>query len=234
MNKNIIYRDLFIEKAIEIHKNKYDYSFVIYKNSRIKINIVCPIHGLFEQTPSSHLSKRGCIKCTGLNKLTTKEFIKKANIKHDNKYNYSLVKYENSHTKIKIICPLHGVFNQIAYSHLAGIGCSSCSSSKGELEIKKFLDKNNINYIRQHKFVDCKNQKPLSFDFYLPKGNTCIEYDGEQHFRPVKNFGGEIGFLKTKKFDSIKNEYCKKNNIKLIRIKYNDNKDLKELISFKS
>lgn len=88
---------------------------------------------------------------------------------------------------------------------------------------EKLLDKNNIKYIREYKFIDCKNIKPLPFDFFLFEYNTCIEYDGEQHFKINKYFGGEKGLLKRQKNDNIKNEYCINNNIRLIRIKYNEN-----------
>jgi very-short-patch-repair endonuclease len=69
----------------------------------------------------------------------------------------------------------------------------------------------------------------LRFDFYLPKYNTCIEFDGKQHFEPVKIFGGNENFKEIIKKDSIKNMYCDTNGIKLIRIKYDQSMD--EIIS---
>ena len=108
------------------------------------------------------------------------------------------------------------------YTHLYGIGCPICNESKGEKTIRNFLLINNINFIQQKKFDDCKHKQKLSFDFYLPKYNTCIEYDGIQHFELLKY----IGFDKFKiiqKRDIIKNNYCISNNIHLLRIKYNEN-----------
>ena len=67
---------------------------------------------------------------------------------------------------------------------------------------------------------------PLKFDFYLPDYNCCIEYDGKQHFEPIDYFGGKNGFIKTQERDDIKNQYCKNNDIKLIRIPYTDLKKL--------
>ena len=84
------------------------------------------------------------------------------------------------------------------------------------------MNKNNVDYVRQHKFIGCKFKNKLPFDFYLPKHNICIEYDGRQHFIPVSHFGGEESFEIRKKCDIIKNEFCEKNNIKLFRISYKE------------
>ena len=72
--------------------------------------------------------------------------------------------------------------------------------------------------------------KRLRFDFYLPEYNTCIEYDGRQHFTPVEVFGGEEGYFKTKKRDGIKNKYCKDNNIGSLRIPYNQINNIEEIL----
>ena len=83
----------FIKKARDVHKNKYDYSLSNYNHTHKKIKIICPDHGTFEQTPSSHLNGSGCPKCYGNKNLTTEEFINKSNLIHNNKYDYSLSKY---------------------------------------------------------------------------------------------------------------------------------------------
>lgn len=75
-------------------------------------------------------------------------------------------------------------------------------------------------YIPQHKFDDCVHKRRLPFDFYLPEKRICIEYDGMQHEKPIEYFGGKKGFENTKIRDKIKNDYCKANNIKLIRVSY--------------
>ena len=95
--------------------------------------------------------------------------------------------------------------------------------SKGENIIDNYLKSVNINYIRQYKFDNCKNKRKLPFDFYIPDYNVCIEYDGIQHYESVKRFGGVDNLLKIQQKDKIKNEYCLNNNIRLIRIKYNEN-----------
>jgi hypothetical protein len=86
-----------------------------------------------------------------------------------------------------------------------------------------FLTTNNLKYIKQHRFYDCKDVRALPFDFYLPELNICIEFQGKQHYEPITYFGGLTTFNGQQKRDKIKMEYCFTNNIKLITIKYNDN-----------
>lgn len=120
----------FINKAKEIHGDKYDYSLVDYVNVKTKVKIICPIHGEFEKAPSNHLHKtqqQGCILCS---KTNLNSFIEKANKIHNNKYDYSLVDYKNTTKKIKIICPEHGVFAQIPSNHIQGRGCFTCGKTK--------------------------------------------------------------------------------------------------------
>ena len=128
--------NIFIDKANQIHGNKYDYSLVNYNGSQSQIKIICPIHGLFEQqTPNSHLKGRGCPNCglisrTNRRTFTTDIFIEKANQVHNNKYNYTKTKYIKKDIKVKIICPIHGEFEQIPNDHLRGTGCKKCSFSE--------------------------------------------------------------------------------------------------------
>jgi hypothetical protein len=221
-NKNIG-NDEFIKKAKQIHSDKYDYLLTEYSGSNHKVKINCSFHGVFEQRASNHLSGKGCLKCYNESKLSDDlEFIEKAIEKHGNKYDYSNLKYINDKTKVKIICPNHGEFEQKPSNHLMGQGCPICRESKGEREVRKFLNDNNIDFVPQHKFPDCKHKSLLPFDFYLPEYNTCIEYHGEQHYKPIKYFGGHNRFIKQQKLDLIKETYCNDNNIKLVVIKYNE------------
>lgn len=219
----------FIEKAKIVHGDKYDYSLIEYKNNYTKIKIICPIHGIFEQIPYAHTSnKSGCPKC-GLEKSSKKQrlsyekFIEKAKIIHGDRYDYSLVEYINAKTKIKIICPIHGVFEQIPDNHLRkNYGCPKCKASHGENKIRILLKKNNILFEEQKRFKDCKNKLPLPFDFYIPSLNTVIEFQGEQHYTPMKYSNSKEKFIKTKINDKIKKEFCISNNINFIEIKYNE------------
>lgn len=219
--------DSFILKSKDIHGDKYDYSTVSYINSHTKVKITCLIHGIFEQKPYCHLNGEGCRKCSDNLKFQKRRhnnhiFIERAKKIHGDKYDYSIVNYKNARTKIEIICPNHGIFKQTTPHHLNGAGCPTCKSSKGEMIIEKILLENNINYIRQHVFNNCKNIKVLPFDFYLPEHNTCIEYDGRQHFEPIELWGGKESLEYTINNDSIKETYCSENNIKLVRVNYKD------------
>ena len=219
--------DSFIKKSVEIHGNKYDYSLVDYKSSYCKIQIICKKHGPFEQTPNSHLAKHGCPSCSNKAKITKESFIKRAVEIHGEKYDYSKIEYVLNNTeKLKITCFEHGVFFQSSDGHLnQKQGCPSCKESKGERIIANFLINNNLKFIKQKTFKSCLNSKTgrkLKFDFYLPEYNICIEYDGKQHFTPIKRFGGENGYNSTIYRDNIKNEFCVLNKIELIRIKYNE------------
>ena len=127
----------FIEKAGKIHGDKYDYSKVDYKNNSTKVCIICPNHGEFYQTPKDHLEGRGCPRCSGVLKLTTEEFIKRAKERHGDKYDYSKVVYKNKSTKVCIICADHGEFYQIPSDHLRGCGCHMCSG-KAKLTTQGF------------------------------------------------------------------------------------------------
>ena len=217
----------FIEKVEKIHNDFYSYPEK-YINNKQKIKIICPLHGEFKQTPSKHY-KHGCPKCgfekiSKKKKLNTKTIIEKAEKIHDSKYDYSLVDYKNSITKIKIICKKHGVFEQIPKMHIyRKQGCPKCNNSHGEQTIETYLIKNNIEFIFQKTFENCKNIYKLPFDFFIEKYNLCIEFDGEQHFKPITYFGGEKKFKIQQKRDSIKNIYCIDNNINLLRIRFDEN-----------
>ena len=226
-SRQLYSKEVFMKKSNIVHQNKYDYSLVIYKGNKIKVEIICPIHGLFEQKPNDHLNGSGCKNCSNIKlnvkfKKTKEVFIKESKEVHGNKYDYSLVEYNNNRTKVKIICPIHGLFEQTPHHHINGFGCRSCRESNGERIISKILDNKNINYIREKTFDKCKYKQKLHFDFYLPQQNICIEFDGKQHYKTNEFFGGEKGLIELQKKDKIKNEYCKNNKIQLIRIRYDE------------
>ena len=206
-----------IDQFNKKHNYKYNYDKVIYKNNRTKIIVTCPNHGDFNILPYHHSNGIGCSKCSNNFSYTTNDFIITSKIIHGDTYDYSLSEYKNNHTKVAIICKKHGVFYQKPSHHLMGCNCPKCNSSKGEEKIRKFLEKNNIFFIEQKRFKECKNIMPLPFDFYLPDYNICIEYDGLQHSLPIR---GVEQLKKIIKHDNKKNYFCKKNSIKLIRISY--------------
>ncbi|WHP05797.1 hypothetical protein QLH32_17615 [Acinetobacter corruptisaponis] len=128
----------FVEKAIKIHGDKYDYSDTLYISSKQKIKIICKTHGLFEQTPNSHLGGQGCAKCSEKQKWELENLIIEFNKIHNNKYEYSNIKeYKNNKQKLNILCKTHGVFKQSTNTHLSGIGCPKCGLLKRAFSQKK-------------------------------------------------------------------------------------------------
>lgn len=224
--------DKFIKKSNLIHNYLYDYSLVEYTSSKEKVSIICNKHGKFKQSPTQHILGQGCNSCaiilnTDKSRSNTSEIVSRFNLVHNNKYDYSLVNYIDAKTKVVIICKKHGQFEQIPHNHLVGQHCPKCSISKGVEKICKILDNNKIEYKIEQTIPGCISEKNmlLRFDVYIPILNTYIEYDGEQHFRPVEIWGGKETFLSTKKRDKIKNDFCKKKKINLYRISYKENID---------
>jgi len=147
-------RERFLKESSKIHSSKYDYSLVDYVDSRVKVKIICPEHGIFEQKPSYHI--RGS-KCSGCNLAETRirqtktqdDIINKFIETHRNKYNYSKVEYVNSHVSVDIICPEHGIFEQKPYSHINGVGCAKCKPNAKltqEEVVERFRDVHGSKY----------------------------------------------------------------------------------------
>lgn len=224
----------FIARANEVHNNKYEYTNTIYTNMKTKLSIICPEHGEFFQIAYDHLKGCGCKQCRK-DKLSIAQrkplskFIAECSQVHGNKYDYTKVEYINASTNIRIICPEHGEFEQQPQHHKNGSGCPACNSSKGECAISKWLESHNISFVPQKTFPTCKNKRLLPFDFYLPEFNTCIEFDGLQHFISLPYFNGDDGLSQRIKHDTIKTNYCSQENIRLIRIRYNQS--VEEILS---
>lgn len=201
-----------------------------YKNVNTKILHRCKKHNYeWLTTPASMLKGCGCPECM-------KERIAEKNVKGHDEYIADVTKinpdievigtYEGVDVPILHRCKRDGhEWLATPHSILCGYGCPVCNETNGERGIRQFLEENNISYIMQKRFDDCRDSKPLPFDFYLPEYNYLIEYDGEQHYFPI-NFSGQgeqwanKHFEITKRHDQIKDDYCKNNNIPLLRIPY--------------
>jgi len=130
-----------VDKAQRIHGAKYDYSQVKYKQSKLPVTIICKIHGIFSQTPSTHLARKGCPKCStpGQKRSNTLFFVQKARKVHGGTFDYSKVNYQTSTDEVTIICPRHGEFTQRASKHLEGSGCFRCQYDKKRLKTEEFI-----------------------------------------------------------------------------------------------
>lgn len=216
---SVLGNEVFIEKSILRHLDRYDYSLVEYTKNNEKVKIICKEHGEFIQQAAAHLKGQGCPSCyTGNKKSNTKEFIEKSVVLHNELYDYSLVEYKTKKEKVKIICLDHGVFEQKASVHLSGHGCPICRNSKLERYLRDNLIRLGITFEQNKRYDDCRNYLPLPFDFYLSDMNILIECDGIQHRVPIKHFGGEERYEYQKLNDSIKNKYCFEKPIRLIRV----------------
>lgn len=223
-------KEIFVKRANLIHNNFYKYDNVHYTTNNKKVLITCPKHGDFKQLPSMHLSGFGCIKCRNdKQKLPFEVFVNRSNKKHNYKYTYGKNSYITLNKKVKIKCPIHGWFNQRANTHMDGSGCSKCNISKGEKKIAAYLKKLDIRYIREYKIQNFNYR----YDFYLPDLNILIEYDGEQHFRPVEYWGGIKGFEKRLMHDKEKSILADANNMYLIRIPYTKFNNIEKFLNSK-
>lgn len=231
--------DDFLATANKKHNYKFKYIIDDWRGSRSKIKIICPIHGEFEMVAIIHLRKHGCSMCgmesrAEQRKTPIEEFITKAKSIHGNKYDYSHVLYKNNKTPVSIICPVHGTYKQTPNKHLIGRGCPRCSASHGETAIRAFLESHNINYIEQYSDERCWYKRKLRFDFALFNNENLlclVEFDGEQHFREVPEWGGHEQYQYIKTRDAVKDKFCKKNDIPLFRIKYTELDKIPEIMT---
>jgi UDP-2,3-diacylglucosamine pyrophosphatase LpxH len=161
--------EIFIKKAKEIHGDKYDYLEVNYIDSQTHVTIKCiTCNYTFETIPNNHLRGKGCKNCA--NKLlgdnlrkSQEQFIKECNEKHKDEnglpiYDYSLVEYNSTHEKVKIICQIHGEFEQCPSDHLSGKGCNECGILKRTINqtftkeefLERAFEKHGNNYDYSH------------------------------------------------------------------------------------
>ena len=160
----------YIERAKMIHKNHYQYDYANWDNINNKVKIICPEHGEFFMTLNNHINmKQGCPKChfekqKGNFKISTEEFIKKAKSVHGDKYDYSETVYNGLKNKVKIICPEHGVFEQVAYDHLRGFKCKECKHKEDRLTKEEFIEKAKLVHGDKYDYTKVEyinNQTPI-------------------------------------------------------------------------
>lgn len=220
-----------------------------YKNNKSKIKLKHLECGHEYEVIADHILRcKGylCPKCKGkrlqvILKKSTGEYQQQLNKFIGNK-DYKVVSdYINERTKIKVLhIPCNTEFEALPNKILYGTKrCPKCFPNKslGEMLVEQYLLNNNLKYSLQYTFNECvsSKQKPLRFDFAVFNENNrldyLIEYDGQQHYSPVEIFGGEESFKIQKENDTLKDEFCSKNNIKLIRIPYQVN-NYEKLVRF--
>ncbi len=215
----------FINEAIKIHGELYDYSSVNYVNRKKPVKIVCRIHGSFKQKPGVHLKESGCPQCgdkrTGdSRKSNSEEFTIKAIRKHSNLYNYDLVNYNLNTTPVKIVCRKHGAFEQTPQAHLNGAGCHQCAGgiSRGETELGDYIESLGVKVIRNNRALIA----PYELDLYLPVFGVAIEYCGL--YWHSESAGRD------KNYHRMKYDMCKANKIRLITLFEDEWKNKNEIV----
>lgn len=239
---NIEYRQNNLYKRAIERSNKSEYQFVskradITNNTSI-IDYLCPIHGLQKMRINNFISGEGCPEC---NKESSR---KRYRLREDEvknritQYGSTLLnsnEYINQDCKnLKVVCPACGATFLTSLSNFTqheGQLCKICShnESKGETKIRTFLELNSIDFVQEKWFSDCRDKKPLPFDFYLPDYNMCIEFDGEQHYIDKGSFNTSLEYVRH--HDRIKSAYCDVKGIVLLRIPYWDYSNIEIILS---
>jgi Zn ribbon nucleic-acid-binding protein len=228
-NKQTKTHEIFLKEVYELVGNDY-LLLEPYETAKTKIRV---LHNKCGNTwliaPDKFLRGRRCPVCATehahtIQRRTQQEFEELVFQIGNNEY-IVLNNYINANESIRLKHKICGhSFNVRANHFINGSRCPRCRESKGEKQIGKYLNSNDIPHEPQYSFVGCINKRLLRFDFAIfNKENKLIyliEYDGELHFESVEYFGGDEKLQQQIENDKIKNTYCKNNNIKLYRIPY--------------
>lgn len=228
-------------------KNKYPNYHLLdgqeYTGCRTKMKFICDKHierGIQYNFITNIVDNGHVCKYCSYDKLSSertisvekaKELCNERDVLYFDKYT------KENETMIQYKCINHDFdVQEMSLSHFkeSKHPCRYCIKFNGEIAIQDFLIKNNIPFVTQKTFNECVYKRMLKFDFYIPSCNYCIEYDGQQHFEPVKFkkcCDVDKSYILTQVRDKIKNEYCNKNNIKLIRIPYWEYNNIENILA---
>ena len=221
--------------------NKYDYELLTreedFTTSQMDIEFICKKHGVQSMMLDSLSRGCKCIRCSyeerGNNSKHSIEYVKSVIESYNNNKLLNQEDYSGSNVhNLRIECGSCGntyITSFSDYTSNMQIRCKSCANreSVGERRIREFLTSNKIKFEQEKAFEDCKDIYRLPFDFYLPDYNLIIEFDGQHHFYET----GRGNYESTKRHDEIKNQYCKDNNIELLRIPYFNGNDIEKIIA---
>lgn len=188
-------------------------------------------NGVFVRMPRVLLKSQKCPICETFSVMKTKECFEKE-LKEKLNGEYELIgDYVGTNGKTLFKHTDCGfIFKNTPHQILQKTPCPKCKrfNSKGEIRIKKYLSSIDVQFEEQKTFSELSG---LSFDFYIPNNNLLIEYQGEQHYHPIKHFGGEKKYLKQVENDEKKRQFCKSSNLFLLEIKYSDYDKIEEILS---
>ena len=232
-----------LDEVNELYSDEY--KIIVEYNNAKDVICKCKICGEIYKTSMTSLQRHSVHKkCQGIldSRRTPEKCIEKLNkLKSLHNLHVDVLEY---HSYNDVVCKCKHC-NKIVHVTSRSIranqvhdDCTEYNISYGEERIVEILDALGIIYEREYSFDDCKNIFVLRFDFYIPSLNTCIEYQGQQHYMPVifpkdTKESSINNFDKIVNNDNIKREYCKSHNIKLIEISYNQYDDIYYILTEK-
>ena len=226
------------EEKLKILKNKCNeikYTLLTkeYINNKTKLNIICDKGHEWHPTFDNFINKnRRCRKCADIQNGINQRLQWEEIMRRVESYGYKLIttekEYVNQDSKLKAYCPNGHIYEFYINNFQQGKRCSKCLMSSGEQEISRILSKYSIEYIFNYRFKD-ESVKTKPFDFKIYNKNICIEYDGQQHFH--MQFDKTLLELMNQHYsDNIKTQFCKNNNIQLIRIPYWEFNNIEQIL----
>lgn len=191
--------DDFIRKAHEVHNNKFDYSLIeSYHNLNDMMSIICPVHGVFTQKAQMHLKpknyacpecrKEAILKAKGASK---EDFVKKSKEIFGDRFDYSKAMYKNAHTKVTIICRLHGEFKQLPSNHLKGhVGCQGCNG-QSSITVESFIQKSKE--VHGERVVDYSFLPDTLKNMHQKVMLRCVKHDRMYEVEINSHLRGRVG-----------------------------------------
>jgi hypothetical protein len=205
----------YIKECIEKHGDIYDYTDTEFRGYRYPITVRCKRHNInfdvlaYDHTTEGYL--RGCPLCKGIKIMPKEEYIKKCVGLYGDKYDYTNIDYSGGNGSITVYCKIHNKnFTILAASHIHITqykACQDCipkQKSKGEIYIETLLTNIDVDFNFQERMGDTLQR----FDFYLPDSDLYIEFNGAQHYKPVKFYGGVASFCEDVFRDIKKINWC--------------------------
>lgn len=215
-----------------------------YKGVKEKLRFICSKHldkGIQLNSVDNIVNNHHYCKYCAYDAMRDSRVISKQILEqlcNDKKVQY-VDQFTHKHeTQVVYCCQSHITYGEqiMGLTHFkeSFVPCRYCNISIGELKISQLLNKYGIVYETEKIFDDCRSKRPLRFDFYLPNNNILIEFDGRQHFEPVKFWSGmdaEKNYRLNQIRDKIKDDYCKEHNIELIRIPYTQLNNIERILT---
>lgn len=215
----------FTNRLFDIYGDQFEV-LSEYINNNTKIKLRCNKCGnIIEKKPVKMTGKtrEGCYFCSGKYKKDTEYFKRELEEKFPNMFEV-LDEYKGARIPINIKRLQCGHIHKISPDNLLrGKGCPHCGIRQSSYmdAVEEYLDKNNLDYVKEKTFEGCKNIRLLPFDYYIESLNTCIEVDGEFHYKNNSVYlNNRSSYEEVHKRDLIKDKYCEENNVKLIRLPY--------------